>query len=124
MVGGRSAERPSGGRVIALPAGRPRAIPRSSRLRLNLPRVALLVAAVYLAVLVGSKVSLLVSLRLDLHRTRQRTQQVESLNAALRDQIADASTDAYVEQAARQLGLTRPGEILFSTSPDRRPPAD
>lgn len=118
----RAAGRTAGGRVVPFPApGRP-AERQGPRRRLNAGRLALIVGAVYLLVTAGVQAGHLVSLRMELSRTHKLVHQVENQNAVLREQIEYAFSDAYIEQAARQLGLTRPGEILYSTSPERRSP--
>lgn len=118
----RAAGKTAGGKVVRFPVAGRRAVRRGPRFRLNLGRLALIVAGVYLLAMVGAQLGHLVSLRLELARTQRVIQQVENQNAALREQVEYASGDEYIEQAARQLGLTRPGEILFSTSPERRSP--
>lgn len=72
-----------------------------------------MVFASYLLVAAGFEVAQLVALRRELHRTRQQIALQEAVNAGLRDQIAYTRTDEYLKKAALQLGLVRPGEILF-----------
>ncbi len=44
---------------------------------------------------------------------------LEAQNRDLREQIARMQEDAYIEKAAReQLGLVKPGEILYYVPPD------
>lgn len=105
---------PSAGKVIPFPG--PPTLPasrRRTRCRVRLGRLFLAIFAGYLLVATGVEIVRLAELRRELHRTREAIALQETMNAGLQDQIAYTQTDEYLEQAARQLGLVRPGEILF-----------
>jgi len=86
--------------------------PRVAR-RIRLGRLFFVVLAGYLLVAAGFEVIRLAELRGELRRVREKVALQEAVNAGLREQIGYTQTDDYLEQAARQLGLVRPGEILF-----------
>ncbi len=94
------------------------------RLRFNPLKLALCLVVVYLVVTAGAHLFHLAVLRLELARTYRAIRQVEAANAVLREEIAYASTDEYVEQVARQLGLTKSGEVLYTAPPSGRKPSE
>ncbi|HSW10208.1 MAG TPA: septum formation initiator family protein [Bacillota bacterium] len=105
---------PSPGKVIPFPRPpTPPASRRAIRRRVRPGRLILAAFAGYLLVATGVEIVRLAELRRELHRTREAIALQDAMNAGLQDQIAYTQTDDYLEQAARQLGMVRPGEILF-----------
>jgi cell division protein FtsB len=51
--------------------------------------------------------------RAEVERRSAEVERLEQATAGLRDQLARAETDAFVEREARRLGLVKPGERLF-----------
>ena len=98
------------GKISYLPATKK--APRFSRFRL-VPVLAAL-ALIYFSVLFISQYSRLVQLRRSLHAIEMDIQSVTMQNEEMNKEIERLNSTSYIEQLARQeLGMVRPGEMLF-----------
>lgn len=103
-------------RVQAEPRKRARARKSFSISRSRLPAVVLSLLLVYLVISFCSQFSKLTIMQRDVRNIQQQVQEMQQNNAALREELRLAQSDAYIEKTAReQIGLVKPGETRVVT---------
>lgn len=82
----------------------------------RLPAVVLSLLLVYLVISFCSQFSKLSSMQRDVRNIQQQVQEMQQKNAALREELRLAQSDAYIEKTAREkIGLIKPGETRIVT---------
>jgi cell division protein FtsB len=102
-----------------LPRHKARARKSFSISRSRLPVVALSLLLVYLVISFCSQFSKLYIMQRDVQNIKQQVQEMQQKNAALREELRLAQSDAYIEKTAREkIGLIKPGETRIVTVPE------
>lgn len=84
--------------------------------RSRLPAVVLSLLLVYLVVSFCTQFSKLSTMQRDVRNIQQQVQEMQQKNAALREELRLAQSDAYIEKTAREkIGLVKPGETRVVT---------
>ncbi|GEM_PF-438860 len=92
--------------------------PRIRRWRARPMAVCLVVFVIYAVVILITQQIRLMEFERNISRVSQEIASAQSTQNELNEQIDYMSTDAYIEQIAREkLGLIRPGEIPYITIP-------
>lgn len=98
------------------PRKRARARKSFSISRSRLPAVVLSLLLIYLVISFCSQFSKLSIMQRDVRNIQQQVQEMQQKNAALRDELRLAQSDAYIEKTAREkIGLVKPGETRVVT---------
>lgn len=98
------------------PRKRARARKSFSISRSRLPAVVLSLLLVYLVISFCSQFSKLSIMQRDVSSIQQQVQEMQQKNAALREDLRQAQSDAYIEKTAREkIGLVKAGETRIVT---------
>ncbi|MFX4263548.1 FtsB family cell division protein [Pelotomaculum propionicicum] len=99
-----------------IPRPRARAKKSFNISRSRLPAVVLSLLLVYLVISFCSQFSKLYVMQRDVHNIQLQVQEMQQKNAALREELRLAQSDAYIEKTAREkIGLIKPGETRIVT---------
>lgn len=103
-------------REQAQPRKRARARKSFSISRSRLPAVVLSLLLVYLVISFCTQFSKLSVMQRDVQNIQLQVQEMQQKNAALRDELRLAQSDAYIEKVAREkIGLVKQGETRIVT---------